>query len=397
MTFLHWAARWLPLGFLLCCACQAAPGSCSNGSCAPSPTATAQATSTHSPTAAPVFTSSPAPSQTPTLFPTSSTPLAAPAIYQTKRLMQGVKPREYVADTCAYLRTRWDPARSAPGTVAVPVMFHGIDRGDFSTPLDEFKSVIYFAQRFGYQTITMRQFADFMVKNAAIPPRAMVWIIDDRLAGTVEQYFISPEYTPASWTFSSAWDIATTDDALWKRVKAMHDTGRVEIQAHGYLHNYPLVDAWLNSPPFAMTTDAFLRHEIIEPIGIIKEKVGDPPTAYVWPGGGFSKRAVDMVRQAGYPVGFTSNARGPLMFNWVPLSAEEAAVNDPLLVLPRHWGAPGLVHQLAESALMGNEASAFARKNYPAEADYYRGMCGGELPPLPAQPTELPPLPTAGK
>jgi hypothetical protein len=383
MIFLRKAAFWMPLGFLLCFGCQANPADCADGVCTPASTL-AQTTTVPSLTATYTLTSTSTPTQTPTLIPTASTPKSLPAVYQTKRLLQGVKPQTYISDRCGSLRDRWDPLKSAPGTIVVPVMYHGVGRGgNNGTPVDDFEATILYARQNGFQTITMKQFVAFMQTNAKIPSRSMVWIIDDRLAGTVEKYFIGPDYTPSSWTFSSAWPIATTDDALWQRVKAMHDTGRVEIQAHGYLHNFPLDDADLNFPPEKMTTDAFLRHEIVEPIAIIKEKVGEPPTAFIWPGGGYSLRAVAMVRQTGYPVAFTANARGPLMFDWVPLSAEEVAMHDPLLVLPRHWGAPGLIKQLQESALMGEEAASFARKNYVAEAAYYQAMCGGELSPLP--------------
>jgi hypothetical protein len=384
----------MPLGLLLCFGCQSAPAECNGNSCAAA-TASANTTIAYTPTVSPTPTATQTPTATatptPTRIPTSTTPMPFPATYQSKRLLQGVKPQTYLADQCEFLQNRWGAGKSAPGTIVVPVMFHGIDRGgDNNTPLDDFKATIYYAQQAGYQTITMKQFVAFLESNTSIPPRSMVWIIDDRIAGTVEKYFISPDYTPPSWTFSSAWPIATTDDDLWRRVKAMHDTGRVEIQAHGYLHNDPLVDAWVNFPPNGMTSEAFLRHEIVEPIEILKEKVGEAPTALVWPGGGFSARAIAMARQAGYKAAFTANARGPIMFDWVPLNAEEAATHAPLFVIPRHWGAPGLVRQLQQSAFMGNEAAAFARKNYPAEAAYFRSMCGGELPALPEEPTPLP-------
>jgi hypothetical protein len=384
--------------------CAPAPAGCAGDACTATPlraTLTQTATATNSSTPTPTSTAT----TTPTRIPTASTPLPSPAFFQTKRLLQEVKPQEYVADQCTYLRNRWDPALSSPGTIVVPVMYHGVggsNSKDNNTPLADFKATIQFAQQMGYTTITMREFLAFLETNARIPPRSMVWIIDDRTIGTVENYFISPEYTPSAWTFSSAWPIADTKDDLWKRVKAAHDTGRLEVQAHGYLHNYPLVDGWLNfppenklvSPPQILTTEQFLDLEIVKPISIIKEKIGEAPTVFVWPGGGFSKRAVAAVRQAGYRAGFTAVARGPVMFNWVPLGKDEIAMKDPVMVLPRHWGAPGLVHQLQESALMGEEALSFARKNFPQEAAYFRAMCGAELPTLPDQPTSLPAMPT---
>lgn len=78
-------------------------------------------------------------------------------------------------------------------------------------------------------------------------------------------------------------------------------------------------------------------------------------------------------------MGFTAFARGPLMFNWIPLGAEERAVNDPLLVLPRFWST-ALGVNLDLAVKISDQAKADAAERYPAEAEYYRTYCGGELP-----------------
>jgi hypothetical protein len=53
-------------------------------------------------------------------------------MYQTSILKPHDIPRTYVADTCQYLKNKWDPNKSAPGTVVMVIMHHGINKGDAS-------------------------------------------------------------------------------------------------------------------------------------------------------------------------------------------------------------------------------------------------------------------------
>ncbi len=108
------------------------------------------------------------------------------------------------------------------------------------------------------------------------------------------------------------------------------------------------------------------------------------PIAFIWPGGGFGQRPVEAARQLGYQLGFTSNSRGPVMYNWVPLADEfdperptylpEGYIRDPLMTLPRYSGDQ-VLDALDKVRLTGNEAAEFARKNRAAEFEYYKAVC----------------------
>ena len=103
------------------------------------------------------------------------------------------------------------------------------------------------------------------------------------------------------------------------------------------------------------------------------------PLAVVWPGG-LSALAVQAARRVGYHVGFTPNARGPLMFNWFPLADEfdpprpayvpEGAIDNPLMTLPRYW--PYQVLKAADSVrVTRKQAAAYAEQNKEVELQYY--------------------------
>jgi peptidoglycan/xylan/chitin deacetylase (PgdA/CDA1 family) len=130
------------------------------------------------------------------------------------------------------------------------------------------------------------------------------------------------------------------------------------------------------------TPEETMRQEIFDPIPVLEEHFGYRPVAYVWPGGNFTPKTIELAREAGFRIGFTAFSRGPVMFNWVPLGKPEALVTDPVMVLPRYWSTAAAVN-LDQAAALGDEAEAFALANYPAEADWFRQTCGGELPPPP--------------
>jgi peptidoglycan/xylan/chitin deacetylase (PgdA/CDA1 family) len=287
------------------------------------------------------------------------------------------QPQAYVRDVCQYLRQRWSPGLSAPGTVVVAIMFHSVQEGgtyvagDTFIAAEELTRTVQAAQKLGYQTITAAQLAGFLEHNAPIPPRSMIWIVDDRRPDDVENYFL-PIARENNWTITLGWIIGDTDDrqGLWQRMEDMNATGHLDVQSHGYAHLYVVPD----------TPEDAIRQELFDPIPILEQHFGDKPVAFVWPGGNYTRRAAEIAREAGYRLAFTARSRGPLMYNWIPLGEREREVGDPLMVLPRFWANPQLVEHLRTAAEVGEAAAMQAVQNYPREAEYYRTVCGGELP-----------------
>lgn len=334
-----------------------------------SPTSTVTQTSTA--TLVPTFTATPTRTATITLTPD---PLP---IFSTKSLRSGVLPQTYLDDTCAYLHQRWSNETSKPGTVVVPVMFHGI-RQDGRPIHDnvtiyqaQFTSFIEYAESLGFETITTAQLIAFLDHNAWIPERSLLMIVDDRRPGTIETSFL-PVLEPRGWTVTLGWIVADNDEAEWARMERMNATGMLDIQSHGFLHRY-VSD---------QMTESEMRDELFGPIPILEQHFGYRPTAFIWPGGNFNDQSARLAREAGYEVGFTAYARGPLMFNWIPLGAEERLIDDPLMVLPRFWST-ALGVNLDLAVKISNQAKTDAAERYTEEADYYQTYCGGELSPLP--------------
>jgi peptidoglycan/xylan/chitin deacetylase (PgdA/CDA1 family) len=352
----------------------------------PQPTETALASATETPTQ-PTATNTPEP--TATIDP-NVTPPALPPIYVSSLLNPNDPPHTYIQDTCEYLYKRWNPNNSEPGTVVMPIMFHSILAAgkevtkDYQITSETLTQLMDNLAAQGFEAITMQQLRDFLVDNAKIPARSVIFIVDDRhYADYFETHFL-PYYEKYGWTVTNAWISSpdTLKDVYDGNIRLQNE-GWVDHQAHGVVHNIPIG---------ADSTEEFIRSELFGSSDTINEKYGKRPIAYIWPGGGFSPLAAQIAHEAGYELGFTTNPRGPLMFNWIPLtdSADparpmwmpEGAVNDPLMVLPRYTDADSSYH-IDTVRSIGKEAKEYARQNKDIELQYYNLMCKsstGELP-----------------
>jgi peptidoglycan/xylan/chitin deacetylase (PgdA/CDA1 family) len=328
-------------------------------------------------------TITPTTSMTPYVTPSpeaSATPIPNPfKTFNPGTLWEGVEPETYLEDTCQYLALRWDPERSAPGTIVAPIMFHSVRQSgrpitDATSISEEyFHSVLTHAAELGFETITSKQLIGFLYENALIPKKSMIMILDDRRPGVTERFL--PYLESNDWTLTLGWIIEDQRDYLWDWMEQLHASGRLDVQSHGFWHRYIVEE----------TPEEVIREELFNPIPILEEHFGYRPSIFIWPGGNFTALSVEIAHEAGYKLAFTAYAHGPLMFNWIPQSEEERLVGDPLMTLPRFWSTTAWI-SLDETLLMGEEAESYALQHYSEEAEWFQINCGGELPPFPTTP-----------
>lgn len=342
--------------------------------------------SLESTTTSPTETANPNPGteSTPTKVPEAtavvietSTPVPFPGeIFFPDDLWEDVVPVEYILDRCEYLRERWDPEKSQPGTIVAPIMFHSVRKSGRpitdSTSISEeyFHSVLAHATELGFETITTEELIAFLTTNAQIPPRSMIMILDDRRPGVTERFL--PYLEANDWTLTLGWIIEDQREYLWEWMETLAEGGRLDVQSHGYWHRYIVEE----------TSDEVINEEIHSPIPILIEHFGYRPIAFIWPGGNFTKKSIQTAHEAGYQIAFSAYAHGPLMYNWIPQTEEEILLGDPLMTLPRYW-SPVAWRNLDETITVAESARAFAADQYPIESEWYRQSCGGELPPSP--------------
>lgn len=345
------------------------------------PTATATLTPT-----------TPPPTPTATITPVR-TPPALPEIFTSDLLSKSVTPQTYIEDTCEYLKARWDPNNSPPGTVVMTIMYHSVTE-DYN-PLAPDGSQVHHsdvvmtlehAYEVGFETITAQQLADFLDHNARIPRRSLLIIVDDRKRKEYYETHFIPFLERFNWTLTNAWISAKdTPEYLWEENREVIEAGWVDPQAHGVVHNIPIGE---------YSDEEYIRGELYGSMEAIEQRFGKRPVAFIWPGGGFSKRAAELAREAGYRIGFTTNPRGPVMFNWIPLAENldpahtywlpEIGAGDPRMTLPRYWSNDA-AYRIDEVINIGKQAEAEAERNREIELEYYDIVCKsrtGEIPPL---------------
>jgi len=341
----------------------------------------------------PTRTASPAPlptsSETPAATPTPRTPPVLPAPYQNDTLTPFGRPHTYIQEPCEYLLDKWSSVGSAPGTVAMVIMFHSITDNAPTDPSQlttfKFRVLMSTLHEQGFQAITTAQLADFMDSNARIPERSVLLVVDDRKNPLYYKILFQEYWDRYHWPVVNGWISAfgATDPFLAGNI-ALSNMGQVDYQAHG-----------ASSPHIPIeenTSHAFIIHDLQGSMDFIRDYFGKPPVAYIWPGGGFTTYAVQYARQVGYRLGFTINPRGPLMFNWVPLGdavdpqrptwLADGTVNDPLMVLPRYWDTDAQTH-IPEVVKVGQEAAALAAANKATEVEYYDIVCASRYGPIP--------------
>ena len=297
--------------------------------------------------------------------------------FQTK-LVSGAAAETYLKDTCQLLSLRWDPQNAEPGTIVVPIMLHSIAKSgraitDDTTISEEYYyRLIEYARQSGFQTITSAQLAEFLQKNTRIPSRSLILIVDDRKRAEYFETYFAPNFKKYSWTVTNAWiSHPDTPAYLWKENEQFVPSGMIDFQAHGVIHNTPIEPG---------VSEEYIRGEIYGPLKAIEEHFGKRPIAFIWPRGRFTPQAVEIARQAGYQLGFTVYARGPLLFNWIPLGDDERSARDPLLVLPRYWDTTAIA-AIDEALKVSQAAQAFYNQQRPLELAYYRQYCSS-FPPL---------------
>ncbi len=314
----------------------------------------------------------------------NQTPPALPSVFTTGLLNPLDTPHTYVEDACVYLNRKWSEGKAEPGTVLVPIMFHSITKGDATADnaitFTEFKRIMNDLHEMGFEAVTMQQAVDFLYENKSIPKRSVLLIVDDR---KYREYFdttFAKYYRDWGWVVVNSW--INFDDSIYTLTiaenQALEQEGWVDHQSHGTIHNIPMSND---------STDEYLQGELLGSMDKMEQDYGKTPVAFIWPGGGFGEKPVAAAKKYGYKVAFTVNPRGPLMFNWVPLSdtadpmrpsfIPEGQIGEPLFTLPRYWDTDIREH-LDDILNISDEAGAYGAMNKAVELEYYDILCSQE-------------------
>lgn len=306
------------------------------------------------------------------------TPPALPGIYWSQFLNPLDEPHSYVEDTCQFLRNKWNPANAKPGTVVMVIMFKEI-----SNPL-EFHKIMVELQDQGFKAISTKQFLAFMERNIKIPMRSVLLIQDGSYERRNFDKTFGEYWRALGWPVVNGWvsEPGQPESILAENV-ALEQEGWVDHQAQGVMSDTVLTDD---------SSKAVITRELEGSLTTFAEHFGKTPYAFIWPNGGFGLRPVQAARQLGYQLGFTSNPRGPVMYNWVPLANKtdperpslqaEGSINDPLMTIPR-YPAEQALDAIDAVRASGEEAAVYHEANKAIEFSYYDLVCKPIRGPIP--------------
>lgn len=305
---------------------------------------------------------------------------ALPSIFQSALLNPLDAPHTYVDETCRYLRNKWNPLNAEPGTVVMIIMLGQIQTGPVTDPnginVVEFIKTIQQLKTQGFEAINMKDFLFFIERNIKIPPRSVLIIQD---GNHDEAYFYKNfrEYWENwGWPVVNGWQSnSEIPETLWRENINMENEGWVDHQAQGVNPETKLSDE---------SAKTVIARELQGSLDAFGRKYGKTPIAFIWPNGGFGLRPAEAARLLGYQLGFTANSRGPVMYNWIPLTGEsdpkrpnyipEGQINDPLMTLPRY--SPSQVFtSIDQVRAIGKEAAAYHQNNKETEHEYYKIVC----------------------
>jgi len=317
----------------------------------------------------PFTTTAPETAITPTNELAQATPYPSLAVFQSSYLNPLDTPRTYIQDSCLYLINRWNRFNAKPGTVVLIVAFNEDLIYNFGQIMEQLNNQ-------GFTAINTQQFLAFMERNVRIPSRSVLIIQDNSHSADDLNRKFREYWDLWKWPVVNGWvSEPDTSENMWRENIALENEGWVDHQAQGIIPGTFLSDD---------SSKVVISRELKGPITAFANRYAKTPIAFIWAGGGFGQRPVEAARQLGYQLGFTSNSRGPVMYNWVPLAGEfdparptyipEETIHDPLMTLPR-YSQDQILDAIDQVRLTGNEAAKFAKANKVAEFEYYNAVC----------------------
>jgi len=311
-----------------------------------------------------------------------------PTTFQTSLINPSDTPRTYIEDTCRYLRNKWNPVNAEPGTVVMIVLIKNITPGTTELPnsvsVAEFSRLMNQLKEQGFEAINTKQLQAFMERNVTIPVRSVYLI---QYGNHDEEYFerYYREYHE-NWNWPVVHGWVSEPNLTASFVEGNMNLEREEFvdhQAQGVLSDTILSDD---------SAKTVIARELQGSINGLSENFAKNPVAIIWPNGGFGIRPIEAARQLRFKLGFTANARGPVLYNWVPLANEvdpqrpalipEGNINDPLMTLPTYSPQEALL-ALDSVRIIGKEAATYALENKQIEHEYYEIVCSSEYGPMP--------------
>ncbi|MDP3766873.1 MAG: polysaccharide deacetylase family protein [Dehalococcoidia bacterium] len=181
--------------------------------------------------------------------------------------------------------------------------------------IQAFESQLKLLAKWRITVAPLEALAERIIRGGALPRRTTAITFDDGYEETYSNAWpLLKRFNFPSTVFVTPGEVGLPGFATWEQVRAMAIDG-VTVGNHTMHHTY-----------LPLAKDEALPGELIESKRIIEEKTGRPVRLMSYPVGGYTRRAQEVVRDAGYLAACTTNrgTRGALD----PFAIRRVKMND---------------------------------------------------------------------
>lgn len=261
------------------------------------------------------------------------------------------------------------PAKVYYRDKVIALMYHEVTPGQKnkqSLNAAKFERQLILMKESGFQWITMKQYAEFVLHGKSVPPNAVLMTFDDGYESFYEYvYPLLLKYRVPATSFLIVGTIDHPQHAgipklNWKQVREMHASG-VDFYSHSFdSHQYAPLDAAgkrskaiLRGPVYSKQLGrketqeeyaARVRRDLEKANAVLREKIGNDMNVIAFPYGVFSPSLLRICKDLDMRVSFTvlSGINRPGGLNGYRVNAG-GADNDPerLIEVMKRGAVPG--------------------------------------------------------
>lgn len=167
---------------------------------------------------------------------------------------------------------------------------------DLSVTPEVFEEQLKYFKEHGYIAVSLNSFADTLQHDTIQNRKAFALTFDD---GYEDLYLYAwpllKKYGFSATAFIIVNRVGTSDYASWDQLRVMQQSGFVDIQSHT-----------LNHPMLTRLPPEKANVEVKQSRRILEQRFGKSVSVFCYPYGDYNKEIIQMVRDAGYSLAFTT-------------------------------------------------------------------------------------------
>lgn len=184
----------------------------------------------------------------------------------------------------------------------VPViMYHNIDNNSKTSALsvssESFRRQMGFFYKNGYHVVSLEKLTELIKQKKNLFKTIAITFDDGYENNFLNAYPVLKKYNLPATIFVTINYVGNPGYLTWEQVKQMSDSGIIDIGGHGLTHEYL---------PHIKDKQK-LKNEVFKSKEIIESKINTAVVSFSYPGGGFNKDIISLVKEAGYKVACATN------------------------------------------------------------------------------------------